>query len=76
MQQETAANRAGTPVSWNAINWRRNVKRVRHLRQRIYRASRQGRHKKLRSLQRLMLKSRANHELCVRRVTQINKGWS
>ena len=74
MQQETAANGAGTPVSWSAINWRRNVKRVRHLRQRIYKASQRGHHKKLRSLQRLMLKSRANHELCVRRVTQINRG--
>jgi RNA-directed DNA polymerase len=76
MQQETAANRAGTPASWSAINWRRNVKRVRLLRQRIYRASRQGNHRQLRSLQRLMLRSRANRELSVRRVTQINKGRS
>ena len=74
MQREIAANRARTPASWNAINWRRNVKRVRHLRQRIYRASRQGNHKRLRSLQRLMLRSQANRELSVRRVTQINKG--
>ena len=50
------------------------MKRVRHLRQRIYRASWQGNHKQLRSLQRLMLRSRANRELSVRRVTEINKG--
>ena len=74
MQQETAVNRAKTPASWNDINWCRNRKLVRNLRQRIYRASRQGDHKKLRSLQRLMLKSRANRELSIRRVTQINKG--
>ena len=74
MQRETAVNRAKTPASWNDINWCRNRKLVRNLRQRIYRASRQGDHKKLRSLQRLMLKSRANRELSVRRVTQINKG--
>ena len=74
MQRETAANRAKTPASWNDINWCRNRKLVRNLRQRIYRASRQGDHKKLRSLQRLMLKGRANRELSVRRVTQINKG--
>ena len=74
MQQETAVNRAKTPTAWNDINWCRDRKLVRNLRQRIYRASRQGDHKKLRSLQRLMLKSRANRELSVRQVTQINKG--
>ena len=74
MQQEPAVNRAKTPTPWNDINWCRNRKLVRNLRQRIYRASRHGDHKKLRSLQRLMLKSRANRELSIRRVTQINKG--
>ena len=74
MQRETAVNRAKTPALWNDINWCRNRKLVRNLRQRIYRASRQGDHKKLRSLQRLMLKSRANRELSIRQVTQINKG--
>ena len=74
MQQETAVNRAKTPASWNDINWCRNQKLVRNLRQRIYRASRQEDHKKSRSLQRLMLKSRANRELSIRQVTQINKG--
>ena len=74
MQRETAVNRAKAPASWNDINWCRNRKLVRNLRQRIYRASRQGDHKKLRSLQRLMLKSRANRELSIRQVTQINKG--
>ena len=74
MQRETAVNGARTPASWNDINWCRNRRLVRNLRQRIYRASRQGDHRKLRSLQRLMLKSRANQELSIRRVTQINKG--
>ena len=74
MQRETAVNRAKTPASWNDINWCRNRKLVRNLRQRIYRASRQGDHKKLRSLQRLMLRSRANRELSIRQVTQINRG--
>ena len=74
MQRETAVNRAKTPTSWNDINWCRNRKLVRNLRQRIYRASRQVDHKKLRSLQRLMLKSRANRELSIRQVTQINRG--
>ena len=74
MQRESAVNRARTPTPWNDIDWCRNRKLVRNLRQRIYRASRQGNHRKLRSLQRLMLKSRANRELSIRQVTQINKG--
>ena len=59
---------------WQDINWRRTIKAVKDLRQQIYRASQCGDHKKLRSLQRLMLQSRANAELSVRQVTQINKG--
>jgi len=66
MQRETAANGTRTPTPWNDINWCRNRKLVRNLRQRIYRASRQGDRKKLRSLQRLMLRSQANRELSVR----------
>ena len=50
------------------------MKAVRELRQQIYRASQKRDYKKLRSLQRLMLKSRANAELSVRQVTQINAG--
>ncbi len=75
MFQETEMTRAKTPIDgWQSINWRRNRKWVRNLRQRLYRASRQGDHKKLRSLQRLMWRSRANRELRVWKVTQINKG--
>lgn len=59
---------------WQDINWRLTIKAVKDLRQQIYRASQCGDHKKLRSLQRLMLQSRANAELSVRQVTQINKG--
>jgi len=59
---------------WQDINWRLTIKAVKDLRQQIYAASQCGDHKKLRSLQRLMLQSRANAELSVRQVTQINKG--
>ena len=74
MHQETDVNKTEAQTPWNDIDWRRNKESVRNLRHRIYRASRQGDHKKLRSLQRLMLRSRANRELSVRQVTQINKG--
>ena len=61
---------------WNSINWCKNAKIVRNLRQRIFRASRQGNHRKVRSLQRLMLKCTANQEMSIRKVTQINTGRS
>ena len=59
---------------WRDIDWCQAKKAIRELRQQIYRASQKRDHKKLRSLQRLMLKSRANVELSVRQVTQINSG--
>lgn len=68
------ASRPSRLRSWQDIDWSQVNKAVKDLRQQIYRASEQGNHKKLRSLQRLMLKSRANAELSVRQVTQINDG--
>jgi len=59
---------------WNDIRWSQNFKIVRDLRQRIYRAARAGDTRRVRSLQRTMLKSRANRECSVRRVTQENAG--
>ena len=59
---------------WRDIDWCQTKRAVKGLRQQIYRAAQNRDHKKLRSLQRLMLKSRANAELSVRQVTQTNKG--
>lgn len=63
-----------TTTDWNAIDWRKVERFVSNLRRRIFRASKEGDHRKVRSLQKLMLKSRANALLSVRRVTQINVG--
>jgi RNA-directed DNA polymerase len=68
------ANRAGTPTDWNAIDWKAANRLVRNLRQRIFRAQQEGNLKKVYSLQKLMLRSRANRLLSVRRVTQLNAG--
>jgi RNA-directed DNA polymerase len=65
-----AANRAKGPTDWNATDWRQVQRTVRNLRQRIFRASEEGNHRKVRSLQNLMLRSHANALLAVRRVTQ------
>ncbi|MGQ4809735.1 hypothetical protein NKDENANG_03161 [Candidatus Entotheonellaceae bacterium PAL068K] len=74
MQPATEVTRTSTQMEWTDVNWRRVTKSVRQLRQRIYTASRQGNHRKVRALQRLMLRSHANRLLAVRRVTQLNKG--
>jgi RNA-directed DNA polymerase len=61
-------------TDWNAIDWRKVEKSANNLRRRIFRASKEGDHRKVRSLQKLMLRSYANALLSVRRVTQINAG--
>lgn len=59
---------------WDAVDWRTAESEVRRLRQRIFAASRAGDLKKVRNLQKLMLRSRSNVLLSVRRVTEINAG--
>ena len=75
MQAHTSsANGTEKQTDWNAINWRKANRTVRHLRQRIFRAAQEGNLNKVRSLQKLMLKSYSNRLVSVRRVTQINAG--
>ncbi len=62
--------------NWNQISWREVNETVRNLRQRIFRARKLGNFRKLRSLQKLMLRSYANLLLSVRRITQTNTGKS
>jgi RNA-directed DNA polymerase len=64
----------GTPVDWQSIDWRRVEGDVKRLRQRIFAASKAGDLAKVRNLQKLMLRSRANALLSVRRVTEVNAG--
>ena len=68
------ANGTERSTDWNRVNWRKVYRQVSNLRQRIFRASHTGDHKKARSLQKLMLRSHANTFLSVRRVTQGNAG--
>ena len=60
--------------NWNQINWRKVIKTVINLRQRIFRARKLGDFRKLGSLQNLIQKSYANLLLSVRRITQTNQG--
>jgi RNA-directed DNA polymerase len=61
-------------LKWSHIDWSAQNKMVNHLRQRIYRASEMGDLKRVRSLQRLMLKSTANKLTAIHRITQQNIG--
>src|SRR5881394_3111613 len=61
-------------LGWDAVDWRQVEGDVRRLRQRIFTASKAGDRKKVRNLQKLMLRSRANALLSVRRVTELNAG--
>src|SRR6266480_7198611 len=74
MREPFSANGTETQTDWNAINWRQANRTVRNLRQRLFRATKEGNLKKVRSLQKLMLKSYSNRLVSVRRVTQINAG--
>jgi len=74
MQAKDLANGTEKQTDWNAIDWRKANRIVRNLRQRIFRATQEGNQKKVRSLQKLMLKSYSNRLVSVRRVTQINAG--
>jgi RNA-directed DNA polymerase len=60
--------------SWSLIDWMKIYEYVKKLRQRIFRAEQLGNKRKVRKLQRLMIRSNANLLLSIKRVTQINKG--
>jgi RNA-directed DNA polymerase len=61
-------------LAWRQIDWRRAEADVRRLRQRIFTATQAGDLKRVRQLQKLMLRSRANTLVSVRRVTERNAG--
>jgi RNA-directed DNA polymerase len=59
---------------WDAIDWRAHEGNVRRLRQRIFKAAREQDGAKLRSLQKMMLRSWSNTLVSVWQVTQRNAG--
>ena len=61
-------------LDWDRVDWGQVEHDVRRLRQRIFTASQAGDLKRVRNLQKLMLRSRANALLSVRRVTEVNAG--
>jgi RNA-directed DNA polymerase len=64
----------GVALDWDAVDWRAAEDQVRRLRQRIFAATAAGDYKRVRSLQRLMLRSLSNALVSVRQVTERNAG--
>src|SRR5690348_12490539 len=73
-QGNSPVNGTETRTDWQSVDWRQANANVRRLRQRIFRASQEGNLKKVRSLQKLMLRSYSNRLVSVRRVSQQNAG--
>ena len=63
-------------LAWDAIHWRLHEDNVRRLRRRIFKAAQEQDLAKVRSLQKMMLRSWSNTLLSVRQVTQRNTGRS
>jgi len=61
---------------WNSVNWKQVEINVRHIQERIYRATKEQQWMKVRNLQKMLAKSTANKLVAIRRVTQNNKGKS
>ena len=71
---ERTGGPANAPGQWDEIDWRAQEEQVRRLRQRIFTAAQEQDWPRVRNLQKLMLRSRANTLVSVRQVTQRNTG--
>src|SRR5437764_2538908 len=74
MPSSGKANGPEGRTDWDAIDWRKADRLVSNLRRRIFRATQANDLRKVRSLQKLMLRCHSNTVLSVRRATQTNKG--
>ena len=72
--EKVTVNRPQTACNWDSIDWAHCTQYVRKLRQAIFRAAKDGDLKKVRTLQRIMMRSHENRCMAVRRVTQVNAG--
>src|SRR6266536_2174996 len=61
-------------AAWARMDWGQAYRQVTNLRQRIFRATQRQEWQQVRDLQKLLLRSYANHVLSVRQVTQVNAG--
>jgi len=74
LDEKATVSPAQTPCNWDTIDWSHCTTYVRKLRQAIFRATKENDLRKVRTLQRIMLRSYENRYMAVRRVTQVNQG--
>jgi retron-type reverse transcriptase len=65
---------SNTSESWKNLPWKKFRKDLFRLQKRVFKAVQAGNKRKARSLQRLILKSKAARFLAIRQVTQLNAG--
>ena len=63
-----------TSESWKSLTWTKFKKNLFRSQKRVFKAVRAGNKRKARSLQKLILRSRAARFLAIRQVTQLNSG--
>jgi RNA-directed DNA polymerase len=63
-----------TTKEWREVNWRKLERQLFKLQNRIYRASQRGEVKKVRRLQKTLIRSWKAKMIATRRVTQDNQG--
>jgi len=74
LDEKASVSPTQTRCDWHNIDWASAVTFVRKLRQEIFRATKEGDLKKVRTLQRIMLRSYENRVMAVRQVSQTNRG--
>lgn len=74
MRVRNSANGTTELTEWRSIEWKRHFQIVRNLRQRIFKASEAGDLSRVKNLQKLLLRSKSNLLVSVRRATQDNVG--
>ena len=74
MGEKETVSPTHTVDDWDSIDWGLVTTYVRELRQAIFRATKEGDLSRVRTLQRIMLRSFENRLTSVRRVTQVNRG--
>src|SRR6266576_4148356 len=72
--EQTKAPEAHPSEEWAALPWRKLEQHLYRLQKRIFKASARGDLKTVHKLQKLLMKSRSDLILAVRRVTQDNQG--
>lgn len=68
------SNDSDTSESWKMLPWKRFQKNLFRLQKRVFKAISAGDKRKARSLQKLILKSKAARFLAIRQVSQLNAG--